>query len=152
MPSDTSWHEPAAGDLIAGELSLQEIGEKYGRSVSSVKKLMYSRNIKRKNLNRRGPKSLADKAPLSPLHQTLGMRLSYLAANYGDRFVGRKLRASTVTLRYMTNGMHDFKLSELVTLADLLGMPLGSIFDSVTKTGLDGRRRREDLPGEGRRE
>ncbi|AKU43603.1 transcriptional regulator [Caulobacter phage Seuss] len=111
--------------------SPETVAAKYGRHVSTLWKAIREERIRNPDRTRtggrqRGPKTMADKSTISPLHISVGLKIAkYRAVNeitVSD--LGQAIDVSRVRIRTMEVGAHDFTLTELVNLSHVLKIPL----------------------------
>ena len=103
-----------AVDVGLTDRTLRDIMEKYG--VKSIKK-QYRR-------------SRASREPFSILHQQIGAKLNMyreLTMKEAPKPFAGKMGIASSKLRDMELGYHNFTLSELVKIAEMIGMPLGRL-------------------------
>ncbi|RVJ45869.1 XRE family transcriptional regulator [Sinorhizobium medicae] len=117
----STWKSAASDDLKNSELSISQIASKYGRSPSSIKRLMRSEKIYRTRKRRGGLKPFAKMDALSPDHVRLGLYLIRSRGNEKKTSFGKALGVSATRLGQMEAGRHDFTLREMQNIADLLG-------------------------------
>lgn len=106
---------------------------KYGRSPDAVKKLMRTRGIKRKaGKLSPGPRVRSRSAYCSSEHVAIGVHMvRWRGQETKTAFAGR-LGTSAHRLSQMEAGRHDFTLSELRKIEDVVGRPLFTVTLSAT--------------------
>lgn len=125
MEINQKWQQSALHDLEFTGLSYEEIGQKYGRSRATIIKLFRLFNVKRKvPVARLGPQKTADMKSLSPEHRALGSRLTVYRSNKLLTQVAEELGVSRHILKLMEQGSHDFTLTQLSRIANMLDAPI----------------------------
>ncbi|MDX1221186.1 hypothetical protein GOL85_05580 [Sinorhizobium medicae] len=118
----TNWKNAALHDLMHSDLSVSRIASKYGRSETSVRKLMRSEQISRTRKRAIGGlKPFTKMDVLSPDHTRLGLHLIRSRGNEKKTSFAEALGVSATRLGKMEAGRHDFTLCEMQNIADLLG-------------------------------
>lgn len=108
-----------------------------GRSVSMITKLVKD-HVKthgpreRKRIARMDPRLMSSKTSRSPLHSSIGIRIArYMAErDMSATSFGMILVASRSVINNMIAGAHDFTLTDLTKLSEILGVKFE---DLVTK-------------------
>ncbi|MFC5066590.1 hypothetical protein [Flaviflagellibacter deserti] len=132
----TEWHDAAVRDFETGDFSYGDLALKYGRSESTLMKLMKRREAHRGEGNRRrgGRKRFGEQKPISPLHYGVGVQIGmYRAleqANVSE--IGERLNTSRITASSMEKGFHDFTLTELIGIATMIGTDLIDLVSTRT--------------------
>lgn len=124
----------ATNDQIVNEYydggSPQTIATKYGRHVSTIWKLVKEERERNPSRQRkkisRGPRSISEKDTLSPLHVNVGLMIAkHRAVNdITASDFGSVINSSRIRVRNMEVGAHDFTLSELISLSEVLKVSL----------------------------
>jgi hypothetical protein len=133
MTEANAWMALAIDEYENQGLSHAEIGLRHGRSADSIYKLMKERGIKRKSpsLRRKGGMVKAEDLPaLSGVHTAIGTKLNFdrsLKKKENLQNYGVDLRINRVRLRRMELGVEDFTLSQLMRIADKLGLSLSDL-------------------------
>jgi len=126
------WQKSAIEDLENTDLSIADIARKYGRSVDTIKKLRRFYNVTRKLPPRnRGAKKVADMVSLSSAHRAIGSRLTIYRASRSYSDVGAELGVSRYVVKLMEAGAHDFTLTQLLRVADVLDLPIEEIIKPI---------------------
>lgn len=121
MTDNHSWHAAAIKDLTETDMSYQEIGDKYGRSRDTIIKLKNRYRLTRKHPPRRGIAKLTERSELSSTHRAVGIHLTLYRDGRNFSEVAPDFGVSAVVLRYMELGIHEFTLSQLQKISDVLG-------------------------------
>jgi len=127
--STKSWPEGAIEDWQNGA-SYGWIGERYGRSYSTVAQLI--RRAKETGAQRQvdaarrrgGRLALSEQKPISYGHHAIGIRLNKyreIDHTYTYQELGDRLDVNRLTVRKMELGLHDFTIGELQKIASLMG-------------------------------
>lgn len=120
-----SWHAAALHDLEHSNLTVAEIADKYQRSKITIHKLLQRSAITRKNPStRRGPRRRDNALPISREHHAVGIRLNLARGGVGTRDYAAKLGISPQLLARMEVGQHDFKLSQLIAISEMMNQPI----------------------------
>lgn len=130
-----NWTDAAIRDHFEQGLSYSEIAQKYGRNQSTIAKLLARERkrraangepLGRKPRNRPDPRAFANLTRLSPTHARVGARLNYyrtVTKQLTPTALGDLLSVSRSLIGKMEAGAHDFTLTELWKIAQLLGSP-----------------------------
>lgn len=128
-----NWRDAAIDDLENTSMSYDEIARKYGRSTMAVMKLRERANIIRAKPNmRRGPRKFEEARSLSSHHRAVGSRLTIARANTPVRDFADRLGVSVYVLRAMELGIHDYTLSELLRISDLVGRTMEDLINPIS--------------------
>jgi len=120
--TDSTWKSAALDDLKNSDLSISRIASKHGRSPTSIKRLMRSEQVSRTHKRPKGGlKPFIQMDKLSPDHVRLGLHLIRSRGEEKKTSFGRALGVSATRLGQMEAGRHDFTLSEIQNIANLLG-------------------------------
>lgn len=135
--SQKRWPEGAIEDWQQGA-SYGWIAEKYGRGYSTVAKLIRAQKLvgtqrlvdisQRKRNGGRPP--LHERKPLSPAHMHIGLKISHfrdIANEYTCTEFAKLIDTNRLTARLMELGLHDFKLSELRTIAKTINLSIADL-------------------------
>ena len=135
MASIPPWERAALDDLENTDLSMKEIGVKYGRSPDTIRKLKKFYNLTRKLPPRKRGQSKASEAiSMSPYHRALGSRLTVYRGNKTLTDVSTKLGTSRYVTKMMELGAHDFTLRELIRISEIMGQPIQDLITPVSLT------------------
>ncbi|TIS85672.1 MAG: hypothetical protein E5W26_10935 [Mesorhizobium sp.] len=121
MADNLEWHTQLIYDLENTDLSHGELAKKYGRSRDTVIKLARLHNVLRKIPVKKGARRAADMKALSPQHRALGTRLTIFRENRNYSEAAAFIGVSRHVLKYMELGCHDFTLTQLNRISELLG-------------------------------
>jgi hypothetical protein len=140
MTTNTAWHAAALYDIENTSLTVAEIATKYGRSSSTIDKLIFTSGVVRKYPNtRRGPKRRENGLPLSREHVALGIRLGMARGVEKPQVYADRLGVSPIVLANMEAGLHDFQLSQILKISAMIGQPIGELIQSFDKNLYQGR-------------
>ena len=120
-----NWQVNALKDLWTTRLSYQEIADRYGRSRSTVIALAREHNVARLN----GKKGSA-KTALSKEHVALGLKISLHRDTQSYSEMGEELGVSRHVVRMMELGYHDFTLTQLIKLSNIMGQNLDQLIET----------------------
>lgn len=118
------WQASALHDLEHGDLSYQEIADKYGRDRDTIIKLKKQYGVVRQKPTRKGPRPVVEMQQISPAHGSLGLRITAYRGIRSYTDLAQELNVSRYVVRMMEIGAHDFKLSELQRLSIIMGRKL----------------------------
>lgn len=118
------WHQNALNDLKSTSLSYKEIGDKYGRSRSTIIALCNEHQVQRPKGRKGSPNS-----PLSKHHVALGLRLSLHRGSESYSAMGEELGVSRHVVRMMEMGYHDFTLTQLKKLSNIMGQNIEQLIE-----------------------
>jgi DNA-binding XRE family transcriptional regulator len=136
MEEYAAWQDLAVHDLKTTDLSYEEIAKKYGRARDTVIKLARLHNlIGNRAVSRNGPRKMADLKPLSREHRTVGVRLTLYRGTRSYTEVAQELNVSRHCLKAMEIGAHDFTLSQMIKISELIGMSINDVVKSVQVMG-----------------
>lgn len=142
MNDHNSWQISALNELENSSLSLGEIAAKYGRTVRTISKLLARSGVIRKNQpSRRGPKQLLNNVALSRTHHAIGLRLAMARAKSAGGYAefAQVLGVSVWVLKTMEVGQHDYKLSQLQTISEVLKLSIADMMVSFERNIYQGR-------------
>jgi len=126
-----SWHAAALEDYQHSGMSFDALAKKYGRSRDTLIKLVKTHDVQRCTpLARPGRGKMLDLEPLSEVHKYIGVRINYYRTvqnNWQYKELGQLIHASWWLLRKMEQGSHDFTLTEIKQISDLLGVPVDEL-------------------------
>lgn len=125
-------------DFYEGPLSVSELMDKYGRSESSVNKLLARYRLSyeaehgqpRARVGRpRDPRLMQEKKSLSLVHFVIGLAVTrYIEENkLTPTSFGMQISRSRVQVGNIMVGAHDLTLTEISRIADVLGIPMGQL-------------------------
>lgn len=117
----TDWQKQALDDLKNTTMSRAEIARKYNRSPATIQRLIKLNNVQRPKGTQKGQRSLNETKPLSPQHHWIGIRLQILDT---DNQLRERLGVSRYAFAAMKLGAHDYSLSQLQRIADILQVDL----------------------------
>ena len=131
------WKASAIRDYVLTGMSHAEVGAKYGRSAITILKTMQGRGLKKMvPRSRHSIYRTMTNGPLSPAHRALGVRLSIYRGIRKYTDVAEDFKISRHVLKSMEIGAHDYKLTELQRIAEVLGEPIATIITPITTTGI----------------
>lgn len=128
-------------DLFYEGHSVAELAKTYGRSVSTINKLVQLDKVQNGPRERqskpRDPRVLIDKKSLSNRHAWIGSRLAAYRArhNLTPSAMGLKLSVSRVKVTEMEIGAYDFTLTDVDRIAKLLDCSSESLLSESLLTG-----------------
>ncbi len=109
--------------------SVDAIATRSGRSTSTIHKLISADKAANGPRDRKckpvDPRSMIDKRVISPRHGWIGIQMSRYRAELGltPSAFGMLINATRTRVRYMEIGSHDFTLTEIVKLVEVLNIP-----------------------------
>jgi DNA-binding XRE family transcriptional regulator len=127
------WENQAIDLLKTTTLSYNQIATRVGRGRDAVVRLCRIHAIERPN-KPVGPVKMTEMNKLSPQHIALGLKLSRYRNDISASEMAKRLGVSRYVLRTMEFGLHDFTLTQLLRISELLGLTL----DQLTET-MNGR-------------
>lgn len=122
---DYDWKVGAIHDFKYAGMSYQELATKYGRAKITIQKMLKRMGVERvtPSTNIGGRIKYSDLPVVSHTHKAIGVRLNlYRTLNLKENlteFSGR-IMVNRDTLRRMELGVHDFTLTELGRVAQML--------------------------------
>lgn len=132
MTEYAAWQALAVHDLETTDLSYEEIGTKYGRSRDTIIKLKNRHKVVRRvPQSRMGPKKTVDMKPLTHQHRTLGIRLTLHRGERSYTDIAHELNVSRHVIKMMEIGAHDFTLTQLITISEIMGQSINDLVTSV---------------------
>lgn len=135
------WKPAAIAAFFDDGLSYREVAERFGRDISTVRKLIARERDRREaegipipaRPKRTGdPRCRANMRKLSPVHGVIGARLNFWRTVQNKKSateVGALLGCSAQVVGKMEMGAHDFTLSQLFRLADILEVEFDELFE-----------------------
>ncbi len=139
MDATRAWVDEAIDQCETKGLSYEEIGKTHGRSRTTIYKLMRERGIKRKTPTGRpngGAIRTEALKPLSSCHSAIGTKLNFdrtVRKNENLSGYGSDLKINRTRLRRMELGVEDFTLSQLMRIAERLGLSLNELLATQPK-------------------
>lgn len=131
--TELKWPEGAIAEYFEVEVeerpSIRDLANRYGRSEVTVRK-MISREAALRGIDLKAtPRSRAlhDQKTLGPLHIALGLKLvthRVMDRHLGIREMAKELGVSPMTLGLMERGSHDYTLTQLLRLSEVLDVPV----------------------------
>lgn len=126
-------------DLFYEGHSVADLAKTYGRSISTINKLVQLDKIENGPRERvqkpRDPRILLEKKSLSNRHAWIGSRLAAYRArkNLGPSGMGLELAVSRVKVTEMEIGAYDFTLTDVERIARLLDCTVESLLTGGPK-------------------
>jgi hypothetical protein len=112
-------------DLQTTDDSLAKLSKKHGWHPSTISKFQAQQNIVRpEGGGKSGPQRDEGRLPISPSHKALGIRIGLYRASRNYTEFGEILGVSRVIVKNMEHGFHDFTLSEMTRIVNILGITL----------------------------
>ncbi|MDF2996861.1 MAG: hypothetical protein K0R27_2498 [Xanthobacteraceae bacterium] len=131
------WESDCIADFEQG-MSYDDLARKYGnRHPTTIRKMLRVHGAIRKAapVSKGGPKRLSDLKPLSKVHQAIGIEINRyrtLTHDLGMSEMGEKLNVNRALIRKMELGIHDFTLTEINMISELLGLPVMELLTPKT--------------------
>ncbi|MDM7981548.1 MAG: hypothetical protein QUV71_14530 [Rhizobium sp.] len=117
-----NWKTAALEDLKGSSLSIRAVASKHGRSESAIKRLIKDQQICRAHKGQNGGlKRFIEMDALSADHRRLGLHLIRCRGNEEKTSFANALGLSAIRLGQMEAGRHDFTLSEMQNISQLVG-------------------------------
>lgn len=115
------WHHLVLEDLRTTTLTYAQLAQKFRRSPDTIYRIARDAGIIRPvGVPQHQPKA-CEEDPQTSIHRMIGIRLS----GYPNRqALVEKLGCSWPKMRRMELGVHDYTLNELLTIQEVLGIPL----------------------------
>lgn len=134
----TDWHQLALIDLRDTDLSYVEIGRKYGRGRDTIIKLRVRHNVIRKFPPANGPRKAATADAISPLHRSLGIRVTLFRGGRTISEMSKLCNLSRIVLHQIEIGTADLSLSRLQALANVMNTPIPVLLSPFKPLGGSG--------------
>jgi hypothetical protein len=123
------WADEAAAAWIMGA-SYSELAIRYGRSPSTVFKMIKRRGVVRTVENPPSGRKPQAKMPcLGRIHRSIGIRLGMFRTIEQSNVteIGDRLGTSRLKVSNMERGLHDFTITELMQIAGLLNASVAEL-------------------------
>ena len=117
------WQAAAVWDMEQTTDSYAVIAQRYGRARDTIIKLGRRRNVK-KAATARSRKPAAECPVLSPLHKTIGLKISQFDGSNPDRDVPAELMVSKSTLFRLKTGTLEMDLTLMIRIAAMLAVSM----------------------------
>lgn len=141
-----NWHTAAIYDLEHTSLSYAEIGVKYGRSRDTIIKLKRLHKVLRRvPVSRNGQLKTTSMKSLSSYHRALGSRLTMFRGNRNYTALAHEFGVSRHILKLMEIGAHDFTLTQLSRISEILGHSIPDIIAPIAGVAPIKRPERKDV-------
>lgn len=117
------WHDELKHDLETTTLTISQLAKKYDRSFNTIKRLQDRMGVIRKP-NKSGNVSIEDLPDLGPPFRALGIRITIHRGTVPKREYADFLGVSPVVLQRMELGRHDYLLTQLLRILQVLGLSI----------------------------
>jgi hypothetical protein len=128
MADNLDWREQAIHDYENSDDTVEVIAARYGRHWSTLNKLLIERRKAGLGRARAAKRRVfSERSVLSTAHRQIGIRMNMfrtLGMDWSMEKLASKLNVSRIRIVEMERGLHDFTLTELQAISDLVDLPL----------------------------
>lgn len=146
MPSEGStlpepslqWQRDCLHDLEHSDLSYAELAVKYDRARDTITKLKERYSITRPTTVRKGSIPLSQRQSISTNHRAIGVRLTLFRDDRLITDLADQMNVSRTVYKAMEVGAHDFTLTQILRISEVLGVPAEDLWVPMTLKATQG--------------
>lgn len=131
----TSWKDKAIADYEKGA-TFEELAERYGRRPNTIYKAVVERGAVRQvpmDAKKRQRK-FSEIHPMSQEHKNLGLRMNMyrtVSRRWNLDQMGAAIASNRIEVRKMELGIHDFTLTQMSRISNLLELPIAELTQPI---------------------